>query len=79
MAIQNALRFINEIRDNDEFRNVLNNLKPTEIDLFLNQIGLPFTYDEFEDSTRYLLLRCQFEHEAMEVQEIAYWYKILVA
>lgn len=78
MALKNALRFIDEIRNNDEFRLRLTSMEPVDVNEYLNTIGLNFSYDEFEDSTRYLMLRCHYEHDAMEIRDILYWYKLLI-
>jgi len=79
MALKNAIRFIDEIRNNDEFRLRLTNMSSKDVHEYLSTIDMKFSYEEFEDSTRFLMLRCSHEQDAMEIKDLLYWYKFLIA
>lgn len=78
MSIQNSIDFINIISVDNDLRTFLNGLKPHEVSYCLNDIGYDFTPDEFEESINLMHVKCQFEEQAILLQQIVAWYKILI-
>ncbi len=79
MPMQDSLNFIREMRTNRDFRRSIYRLKNAEaVQSFLVSNGYHFTHDEFEDSYRKLLLKCQEAEQAEELMQILTWYQMLL-
>jgi len=65
MSIQNAIRFIHKVQEDDEFRNDLFQLKNiSQFESFLEEKDLDYTEFEFDEAYHHLLVQCQFEEQA---------------
>jgi F0F1-type ATP synthase delta subunit len=79
MALNDALKFIEEIKKSSEFRGYLYQCDtPDEVKKKVISLGYNFTYPEFEDSYRKQLLACQFEEDANLVKEVFGMYRMLL-
>lgn len=75
MSIQNALVFLSEIESNVELRKSCYSCKTRgELLEMLDKQGRGFTYEECEDATNSLLLKCQTYEQADRVQELHVWF-----
>lgn len=80
MSIQNALIFFREVESNAELRRSFYSCK-TRSALFvaLSEKGLSFTFEEFDDAYRSLLLKCQSYEQASKVHELHAWFLLFPA
>jgi len=75
MSIQNALVFLRDIESNSELRKRCYSCKTrSELLEMLDKQGWGFTYDECEDATNTLLLKCQTYEQADRVRELHVWF-----
>lgn len=75
MSLQNALIFFHEMETNTELRKQCYSSK-TRGDLLeaLKIRGFSFTFEEFEDAYRSLLLKCASYEQAANVHERHAWF-----
>ncbi len=80
MSIQNALIFLRKVESDAELRKSYYSSK-TRDDLLdaLSKKGLTFTFEEFEDAYRSLLLKCQSYEQANNVHELHAWFLLFPA
>lgn len=79
MPINSVVQLINAIDDSKNLRQALNSLSdPVEVTDYLNNMGYPFTPNEFEDAIRMLHLRCQSEEEASLLMIKVMWLRYLL-
>lgn len=78
MTIGSALKFVNKIKKENDFRKKLytyNTLK--ELSDFLVDENMVFTQEHFEDAIQKNRLEAQFEEIANEYSEIQEWWNML--
>ncbi len=79
MALNDAIKLLNRIKDNNAFRGSLYLCdSPNEVENHIRSLGYYFTHDELEDSYRSLLLKCQFEDEANLLTEVYTVFRMLM-
>ncbi len=80
MSIQNALIFLSQVESDAELRKSCYFSK-TRGDLLnaLSEKGLTFTFEEFEDAYRSLLLKCQTYEQANNIHELHAWFLLFPA
>jgi hypothetical protein len=74
MPINDAKKFINAIKSNQELRLLLYDVEPEGLTAFLKSKGYNFSMHEFEDALRQIHLSCQTEDSADEILQIASWF-----
>ena len=75
MSIHNAIAFLREIESNSELRKSCYTCKSRkELLEMLDEQGRGFTYEECEDATNSLLLKCQTYEQADRVRELHVWF-----
>jgi hypothetical protein len=77
MSIQNAIGFIENIKEDTILRRKINCLKPEDIHPFLEINGYSFSYDQFEDAINVCKLKCGSEQDAFDIDEIKFWFLFL--
>ena len=78
MTIANAKKFIDRGMADDQFRGELNGTDSiSELYRTLNDSGLPFSPEEFEEAFRNRLVQCQFEEQADRLREFKMWWDLL--
>jgi hypothetical protein len=78
MPRKDAIKFFSDFQGNDQLRSALNeSLSKNEFEKNLKLQGYFFTNEEFEDSFRYLLLKCQTEEQANELGYIFGWFQLM--
>jgi hypothetical protein len=79
MALNDAVKFIDKIKENSNFRNTLYSCdSPTDLENHIKCLGYNFNYDESEDAYRKLLLACQSEDDAYTITEVFNMYRMLL-
>lgn len=80
MAIVHAMKFLKEIDDQPDLRNVLYECKGLE-DLFatLEEAGYPFSGGEFEEAVDHVHVGCQSEQDADVLMTRANWFRMVCA
>jgi predicted ribosomally synthesized peptide with nif11-like leader len=77
MSIQHAIDFMSQAQTDPEFRKACYKSKNrTELLAMLQEKGLSFNIDEFEDAVNNLLLHCSTESQAYRVREMESWFKL---
>ena len=75
MSIGDAKKFIQTAVTDTHLRNSMNAAKSlNKIDVVLKDYGFAFTYPEFDEAYRNLLVQCQSEEQAMHLNEIKLWW-----
>lgn len=77
MSLQNAIGFIENIKEETILRRTINSLKPEEIHSFLDTKGYSFSFDQFEDAINVCKLKCASEQDAFDIDEIRFWFRFL--
>lgn len=78
MTVGSALKFVNRIKKENDFRKKLYNYDSVqELNNFLADENLVFTSGEFEDAVQKNRVEAQFEEIANEYSEIGHWWKML--
>ena len=80
MAIVHAMKFLKEIDDKPDLRNVLYECKGLE-DLFatLKDAGYPFSGGEFEEAVDHVHVGCQSVEDADSLMTRANWFRMVCA
>jgi hypothetical protein len=79
MAINNAVKLINRIRDSRTLRASLYTCEnPIDLENYVKSLGYSFTYSEFEDAYRKLLLSSHSHEDAFQITEICNMYLLLL-
>lgn len=79
MPTQKAIDFIVNLRYDRTLRRKMNLLRPEQVHPFLESIGYAFTADQLEEAVNYYKLRSPSEQNAVEIDEIKYWFGFLTA
>ncbi len=77
MPTQKAIDFIVNLRYDRILRRKMNGMKPEQVHPFLETMGYAFTLEQLEEAVRYYKLRSPSEQNALEIDEIKYWYRFL--
>ena len=77
MPLQNAIEFIAKLKHDINLRRKMNELKPEQVHPFLETNGFYFSFEQFEDAANYYKLRCPTEQDALEIDEIKFWFRFL--
>lgn len=78
MSISNAKKFIKRALVDKSLRHNLNQADNQEVrDYILKVENLAFTYPEFEEGYRNLLVNCQSYDQAGQVKELKMWWQML--
>ena len=78
MTIGNAKKFIKQALTDADFRSQLNSAADAEArQSILNEKGLRFDSNDFEDALRNELLNCQTETAADTLRQIRLWWQLL--
>ncbi len=79
MALNDAIKFINQLKTDKPFRMGLYGCKdPQEMESYAMEKGFKFTYEESEDAYRTILLKAADHDEAYEINEIFNMYRMLL-
>lgn len=77
MSLQNALIFLRELESDTVLRKSCYSSKTRrELLEALSEKGFSFTFEEFEDAYRSLLLKCQSYEQAERVHELHAWFML---
>lgn len=79
MPTQKAIDFIVNLRYDRTLRRKMDLLRPEQVHPFLESIGYAFTADQLEEAVNYYKLRSPSEQNALEIDEIKYWFGFLTA
>ena len=77
MSLQNAIRFISKVDNEEDFRKSCYGCRSqTELLTYTASKGLKFTPDEIEDAFNVLELKCQTYEQAGRVKEAKAWFRL---
>lgn len=77
MPINDAMKFIRESQQNSDLRKAVNQCKPADLFVRLQEMGYDFNLSEFEESINMMHVKCQFQEEANRLMQTDMWFKIL--
>ena len=79
MAINDAIKFLNNLKNNPEFRESLYCCdNPKEMEVFARGKGYIFSQDEVHESYNMMLVKCQIKEQAEVLNEIYNVYRMLL-
>lgn len=76
MAINDAIKFIQDSQGNKELRKVVNKSAADKVLDQLVAIGFEFNMEEFEESVNMLHVKCQTEADANQLMQTAMWFRM---
>jgi predicted ribosomally synthesized peptide with nif11-like leader len=77
MAIQNAMNLIRDVKNDVDLRYNLHTIHQSDVEMFLEEQGYKFTYQEFEEAINMMHVKCQTHEEADELMQVVMWLKLL--
>lgn len=77
MSLQNAKLFIERVKTDEEFRDILDRIRSKQaFEDHLLQEGYKFTLHEFAETVNMLHVKCQFAEEADALMNVKNWYQL---